>query len=149
VLVPVTPSYLTYVLDQLAGIDGVAARRMFGGVGLYQADLFFGAVDDDTVYLRVDDTSRVEYIKRGMAALRPVKRKPDMVTEAYYQLPPEVLDDADELRDWVRQAVLVARVAPNKSKVRARAALPAPKPRATSKSNPAAKRASAAAKRRR
>jgi len=148
----VTSSYLTYVLDQLGG--DVRARRMFGGIGLYQGELFFGAVDDDVVYLRVDDASRSAYIERGMVPLRPVKSKPEMVMEAYYQLPSEVLDDAEELHAWLRQALAAAAAAPKKKrnagKPAGRAALkPGVKPELTAKAKPKLKkRGMPAAKRR-
>jgi DNA transformation protein len=109
---PVTPSYLTYVIDQLAGVGPVVAKRMFGGIGLYQAGAFFGLIDEDVVYLRVNDASRPEFVKRGMQPLRPVRSKPSMTTLNYYQLPDDVLDDPDQLRDWAQRAVKVAASAP-------------------------------------
>lgn len=132
---PVTASYLTYVIDQLGGARVAAARRMFGGVGLYQGELFFGAVDDDVVFLRVDDESRPRYVQRGMRPLRPVKSKPDMVMENYYEVPADVLDDADELQVWVRHAVTAAASAPRKPKAKKA------KPRALAETAPKRKRA--------
>ena len=32
------------MLDQLCNLEGVEARRMFGGYGLYQDETFFGIV---------------------------------------------------------------------------------------------------------
>jgi DNA transformation protein and related proteins len=116
--VPVTASYLTYVIDQLGGTRVATTRRMFGCVGLYQAELFFGVIDDDVVFLRVDDASRPAYVERGMRPLRPLKSKPDIAMENYYQLPDEVLEDSDELGDWVRQALAAAAAAPRKGKAR-------------------------------
>jgi DNA transformation protein and related proteins len=80
----VTSSYLTYVLDQLAGLGEVVAKRMFGGMGLYYSGAFFGLIDDDIVYLRVDDASRPEFVARGMPAFRPVRSKPELVSVSYY-----------------------------------------------------------------
>src|SRR5512147_201982 len=101
----VTPSYLTYVLDQFGGAGEVVWRRMFGGVGLYRDGVFFGAIDDDAVYMRVDEASRPEYERRGMPALRPLKSKPELVMQSYFQLPPEILEDRELLRDWLERAV--------------------------------------------
>lgn len=112
----VTPSYLAYVVDQLACYGPVVARRMFGGVGLYHNGLFFGAVDEDAVYLRVDDESRPNYQERGMPALSPVKSRPDLVMQGYYQLPPDILDDREELVVWLRHAIAAAAAAPRKSR---------------------------------
>ncbi len=41
---PVSEEYLDYVVDQLGCIGEVAAKRMFGGVGLYHDGLFFGLI---------------------------------------------------------------------------------------------------------
>lgn len=57
----VSPSYKAYVLDQLSAAGAVTARSMFGGVGLYCQGLFFGLIDDDTLYLKVDDATRPEF----------------------------------------------------------------------------------------
>ena len=55
---PVSADYQAYVIDQLAGLAQVRSRRMFGGVGLYANDVFFGLIDDDTLYFKVDDIDR-------------------------------------------------------------------------------------------
>lgn len=39
-------SFAAFVLDQLAGLEGVSARRMFGGHGLYRGGDFFGIIHD-------------------------------------------------------------------------------------------------------
>ena len=44
-----------FVLDQLAGLDGLRARAMFGGVGLYAGEVFFGIVAAEVLYFKVDD----------------------------------------------------------------------------------------------
>jgi hypothetical protein len=62
---PVSPSYRAYVLEQLSGLGLVAPRSMFGGLGLYHDGLFFGLVDDDTLYLKVDKTTRPDYEGRA------------------------------------------------------------------------------------
>ena len=63
--------FLTYVLDQLAGLADVTSRRMFGGAGLYCDEFFFGLIADDPLYLRVDDSNRADYTARGMGKFRP------------------------------------------------------------------------------
>ena len=55
----VSPTFRSFVVEQLQRVGpGVRARSMFGGVGIYAADLFFALVDDDTVYFKVDETTR-------------------------------------------------------------------------------------------
>jgi DNA transformation protein len=105
---PVTPSYRDYVADQLSALGQVAIKRMFGGNGLYFDGRMFGLIDDDIVYFRVDDATRPEFVMRGMAPLRPVRSEPDKVSQNYYQLPGDVLDDRDELVVWARRAIRAA-----------------------------------------
>ena len=103
----VASAYLQYVLEQLSRLGRVTSRRMFGGVGLYCDDLFFGLIDDDTLYFKVNDGTRGEYESRRMKPFRPFKDKPD-VSMTYYTVPIDVLDDAEELVIWARRSVAVA-----------------------------------------
>jgi DNA transformation protein and related proteins len=103
---PVSPNYRSYVLDQLGGLGAVSARAMFGGLGLYHDGVFFGLVDDDTLFLKVDETTRPAYEAAGMPPFRPPGQGPSM---GYYEVPGEVLESRDVLREWARQAVDVAR----------------------------------------
>ena len=112
---PVGAAFLQYVLEQLERTGRVTSRRMFGGVGLYCDDLFFGIIDDDTLFFKVNDTTRPDYESRRMKPFRPFKDKPD-VSLTYYTVPPDVLDDAEELVSWARRALAVAAAAPAKKK---------------------------------
>lgn len=103
-------SFLTFVLEQLAGLGRVRSRRMFGGTGLYCDDLFFALIDDDTLYLKVDDSTREEYVARGLRPFRPFADKPEF-SMRYYQAPVEALEDAEVLVDWARKAVRAAEAA--------------------------------------
>jgi DNA transformation protein len=111
---PVSDGYLTFVLDQLRPVvRDVRARRMFGAIGLYATDLFFGLIADDTFYLKVDDVTRLEYEARGMPAFRPYEGVTSM---NYSQLPEEILEDSEVLRTWTARALDVARAAKAKAK---------------------------------
>ncbi len=99
-----TPSYLTFVIDQLSGLGGVTSARMFGGTGLYRDGAIFGLIAEDILYFKVDDSSRRTYEQRGMPALRPVAKKPQLVSKNYYQVPADVLDDPDTLCAWAERA---------------------------------------------
>lgn len=106
--------FLDYVLEQLAGLGGVRARRMFGGAGLYCDDFFFGLVSEDTLFLRVDDGNRADFTARSMEPFRPYADRPE-VSMTYFAVPAEVLEDGAELARWGRGSVAVARRAPRKA----------------------------------
>jgi DNA transformation protein len=103
----VTPDYLQYVLEQLGGLAHVSSRRMFGGIGLYCDGVFFGLIDNDTLFFKVDDSNRPDYVARGMAAFRPFPDRPDQST-SYFEVPADALEDRDELAVWARKSVLAA-----------------------------------------
>jgi DNA transformation protein and related proteins len=111
--------YLQYVLDQLAGLDHVSSRRMFGGAGLYCDELFFGLISDDTLYLRVDASNRADYTARGAGPFRPYADRPEL-SMSYFEAPAEVLEDARQLAEWARRSVAVAQRAPPPGSVRRR-----------------------------
>jgi DNA transformation protein len=106
----VSSDYLAFTLEQLAGLPGVTAQRMFGGVGLYYDELFFGLIADDVLYLRVDEATRGDYISRGMSPFRPYVDRPQLSMK-YYETPADVLEDPTELLVWARRSVEVARTA--------------------------------------
>ncbi len=105
---PVTPSYRDFVLDQLGRVTAnVRGRAMFGGLGIYSGDCFFALVDDDILYLKVDDSNRGDFEARGMGPFRPFGEGGEVMQ--YYRLPDGVVEEPDELRWWVEKAVAVAR----------------------------------------
>lgn len=128
----VSPDYLVYVIDQLTPFARVVSRRMFGGAGLYADELFFGLVDDDTLYFKVDDSNRGDYLERGSDAFRPYPDQPHRSMN-YYRVPAEVLDEPDVLAVWARKALRVAATAAAaKSRARPAAKTPARAHRAPS-----------------
>ena len=54
----VSDTFRAFALEQLQRTDPeVHARGMFGGVGVYAGTLFFGLMDDDILYFKVDDSN--------------------------------------------------------------------------------------------
>ena len=120
----VSASFRDFVLDQLAGMDGLRARAMFGGVGLYAKDVFFGILAADVLFFKVGDTNRREYEKAGSSPFKPYADR--ATTMSYYNVPIVVLEDAVALGEWAARAVAVAKTAkPAKTGKRAKAATPA------------------------
>ena len=111
----VSDNFLAFVIEQLAGLGRVRPKRMFGAVGLYADELFFGLIDDNALYLKVDDLSRGDYLALGMGAFRPFPDRPEY-SMSYYQVPADVIEDAEMLASWARNAVGVAAAAPLRKK---------------------------------
>src|SRR2546430_893939 len=106
----VSSEYLDYVHDQLSGLGGVSSRRMFGGAGLYCDEFFFALIDDDTLYLRVNDDNRADFTARSMSAFRPYADRPEL-SMSYYETPADVLEDPAQLVSWARRSVAAAMAA--------------------------------------
>jgi len=95
------------VLDQLADLGEVLARKMFGGVGLYCDGYFFGIIAREVLYLKVDTRTRAAYEARGSQPFAPYPDRPG--TMQYYAVPLDVLESGVELVRWAHDAVAVAR----------------------------------------
>jgi DNA transformation protein len=90
---------------------------MFGGVGFYARGLFFAIADNDTLYFKVDAVTRPAYLGAGMRPFQPFG--PDSAPmNGYFELPPQLLEDADALATWMRAAIAVAANAKLKPKLR-------------------------------
>jgi DNA transformation protein len=105
---PASDAYLTYVVDQLVPFSRVRTNRMFGGFGLYADDTFFALIAADTLYFKVDDSNRADYVARKCEPFRPRARDPDAYSMSYFAVPAEVIEDADELKLWARKAYAAA-----------------------------------------
>jgi DNA transformation protein len=103
----VSAAYREYVLEQLGRVVPVTSRAMFGAVGIYSDGLFFALVDDDAVYLKVDDTNRAMFVDAGMGPFDPYGD--GSLLMRYYELPADLLESPDLLRPWVDGALDVAR----------------------------------------
>ncbi len=117
---PVREEYRDFVLGQLQAAGRVTSRRMFGGVGLYLDGLFIALIDDDTLYFKVDDSNRARYERAGSRPFCPFPDRPDKPM-GYWQVPADVLEDAEELAIWAREAMTVALAARTQRPARRRA----------------------------
>ena len=100
-------SFKAFVLDQLAALPDIRAKAMFGGHGLYQGERFFGILMDGRLYFKTNQQTASEYLKRGMSPFTYEKSRQTM-TMHYYEVPPEVLEDREQLNAWAREAVRAA-----------------------------------------
>ncbi|HPR62701.1 MAG TPA: TfoX/Sxy family protein [Thermoanaerobaculia bacterium] len=94
--------FLDFVLDQLSGLGSVNARAMFGGYGLYEGSVIFGVIHRDTLYLKTDEITRMDYILAGMSPFKP-NDKQTLIT--YYEIPTEILENSESLVEWAIAAI--------------------------------------------
>ena len=101
----ISESYRDFVLEQLRRVLPVSARSMFGGVGIYAGKLFFALIAKDRLYFKVNDATRPEFERLGMEPFRPFG---DDSAMGYYELPADVLEDVNQLADWMKRSIDVA-----------------------------------------
>ena len=103
----VSASYRAFVLEQLRRvISGIRARSMFGGVGIYAEELFFALIADDTLYFKVDDSNRPDFVAQGMRPFMPYGDAGEVMQ--YYEVPADLLDEPEAMRPWVEKSIAAA-----------------------------------------
>lgn len=89
-------SFRDFVLDQLHELEDI------GGFGLYRDETFFGIIHKGRLYFKVDESSASEYRRRRMRPLRPNAKQ---TLKSYYQVPVEIIEDAEKLAGWAKRAI--------------------------------------------
>ncbi|MCX6894899.1 MAG: TfoX/Sxy family protein [Verrucomicrobia bacterium] len=100
-------SFKALVLDQLSALPDVRAKAMFGAHGIYSGDHFFGILDEGRLFFKTDAASQADYTARGMGAFTYESRG-KVLTMAYHEVPPDVLENAPELTAWAQRAIRLA-----------------------------------------
>ena len=93
---------VAFIQDQLRDLRGLACRPMFGGYGLYHGETFFGIIFRDRLFFKTDTSTAERYRAHGM---RPFRPSATQTLRSYYEVPLEVMEDAEELTAWARAAI--------------------------------------------
>ena len=80
---------------------------MFGGAGVYCDGLMFALLYDETLYLKVDDSNKPDFVSENLPQFTYGKDGKQMKM-AYFRSPERCLDDMDEMTFWCRKAFDVA-----------------------------------------
>lgn len=107
----VDSEFTLFVEDQLAPLGGVSGDRMFGGYGLRHDGIFFALIFEDRLFLRCDESLRVELEALGSEAFCYETKHGRVQVRSYYEVPPDLLETQDELLVMARKAVAAARAA--------------------------------------
>jgi DNA transformation protein len=82
---------------------------MFGGAGLYADGVMFGLVADGVIHLKTDAATVPGFEAEGCRPFEYGTRAGRRAIISYWRLPDRLYDDPEELGQWARQAVEVAR----------------------------------------
>lgn len=102
---PFSKEYRAYVEEQLSAAVPIQTRAMFGGVAIYADGLIFALIDNDRLYFKAGDLNRADYEAAGMGAFHPYDTP---ATMPYWELPPGILENPEELKVWVDKSIAVA-----------------------------------------
>jgi DNA transformation protein len=91
-----------FVLDQLADLHGLTCRAMFGGYGLSCHGTFFGIVHNGRLYFKVTPETVGSYKTQGMKPFQPNAKQ---TLKSFYEVPVDVIEDAELLNEWADQSV--------------------------------------------
>lgn len=108
--------FADHVLELLAVLGRISARRMFGGHGIYCDGLFIAIVLDAVLYLKADDQSRADFERAG-CAIFSYSRQGRTAQLHFYRAPEDAMEAPHLMLPWGRKALAAA--------LRARATKPA------------------------
>lgn len=97
--------YTDYVLELLEPIGKMRTRPFFGGTGIYNGSAQFAMVMGSTLYFVVDKASRAQYERAGMGPFSYLTKNGRVQVRRYFELPEDVLNDPQRLRQWVLEAM--------------------------------------------
>lgn len=100
--------YLDQIAELLDPIGPLRIRRMFSGAGIFDGEIMFALISDDTLYLKADETTRHGFEAEDQLPFS-YDAKGRTIALPYWRVPDRLLDEPDELRDWARTAIAVAR----------------------------------------
>ena len=113
----VSEGFKEFVRDLFADFGPVTIRNMFGGAGVYADGVMFAILADDTLYLKTNAVSALAYASEGMTPFKYTPRSKEPVAMSYWEVPPRLLEEPDELAVWAREAhriVCASRTAPTR-----------------------------------
>jgi DNA transformation protein len=113
-----TADFADYAIELLGAAGRVAARRMFGGFGLYCDGVMFALIADDVLYLKADDFNRPELERAGSAPFT-YEAKSRRTILAYWRAPDDAMESRELMAPWARSALDAAlRAKAGRSKTR-------------------------------
>lgn len=108
----VSANVLEFACELFEGLGDVASRRMFGGAGLYAQGAMFALIDDERIFLKVDEALKADLAAEGSTSWIYVQNKGPKAgipqETSYWALPEAALDDPDAACAWARRALAAA-----------------------------------------
>ena len=99
------------IAELFSAFGPVNVKRVFSGFGVYADDVCFGLFLRGEFYFKTDETTIPRFEAedcRPFSYVQPTSGKV-VTVNSFWRLPERLYDDQDELADWARAALAVAR----------------------------------------
>ena len=97
--------FVAYVKDLFFPLGEVKAGKFFGGFAFKMGSRQFAMIMHNTLYFCVDDHSRPQYEKLGMAPFSYATKHGRVQVKKYYTAPEELFEDREKLIQWANNAI--------------------------------------------
>ncbi len=104
------------VQDVLGHIDGITARSMFSGWGIYYQGLVVAIIADGELYFKATKALVEKYKKEGLYPFTYTGNKNKVYEMAYVSVPEEVLEDKEKIFDRVMESFEISKQAASSKK---------------------------------
>lgn len=109
----------TFVMEDVLGdIPEVASRAMFSGYGIYKDGVIFAIIAEGQLYFKVDEKTEGQYKKYGSSPFTYEMPNGKKMSMSYWLLPEEIMENREELQDWVYEALAASKRGKAKKKRR-------------------------------
>lgn len=105
----VSQALIDTLAETLRPLGHITVRKMFGGAALYCDGQVFALIADDVLHLKVDAETRPAFEAEGCGPFTYATKDGVHELGSYHRAPDRLLDDDDDLRRWVRDAIAVGR----------------------------------------
>ena len=100
--------FVSHVRELLSSIGELSDGKFFGGHALKHQGKQFAMIMGNTLYLRVNDETRPEYLLKGSKPFSYLTKARRVDVRTYFSVPDELLESKDALLAWSREAILAA-----------------------------------------
>jgi DNA transformation protein and related proteins len=94
--------------DHMDSVPGVFTRRFFGGTAFVSEGVQFAFMFDGSLYFRVDDESRAQYLARGAKPFTYQGKSKTVNVASYFEAPSDIIEDPELLSGWAGAAYRAA-----------------------------------------
>ena len=100
--------FIIHVHELLSSLGQLSQGRFFGGHAIKHDGKQFAMIMGNTLYFRVDDQTRPEYITNGAKPFSYLTKLRAVQVKTYYSVPAELLESRSDILPWARKAIHAA-----------------------------------------